>query len=138
VYIAGGKLYRLNAQAKVESSDHEAAQPYSWPLGHNVRPAQQSLGVNGCGDCHTTDSNFFFGEVAVDTPVASQAEAVKPMFELADESGTYWKAFNASFVFRPMLKTIGFICCGILAVILLLYLMLALHRVFIKLSGQTE
>jgi hypothetical protein len=138
VYIAGGKLYRVNNEGKVEASEHEAAEPYAWPLAHNVRPAQQSLGVNSCDDCHTTDSNFFFGEVAVHTPVASEAEAVKPMYELAKESGTYWWSFNASFLFRPMLKTIGFVSCGILAVILLLYLMLALHRVFIKLSGQTE
>ena len=107
-------------------------------MAHNVRPAQQSLGVNGCDDCHTTDSNFFFGEVAVDTPVLSQAETVKPMYELAGKSGTYWWSFNASFLFRPMLKTIGFICCGILAVLLLLYLMLALRRILIKLNGQTE
>jgi hypothetical protein len=138
VYIAGGKLYRLNAQAKVETSDHEAAQPYAWPLAHNVRPAQQSLGVNGCDDCHTIDSNFFFGEVAVDTSVASEAEAVKPMYELAGESGSYWKTFNASFVFRPMLKTIGFISCGILAILLLLYALLGLRRILFKLNRQTE
>ena len=138
VYIAGGKLYRLSDAGRVGAAEHEAAEPYAWPLAHNVRPAQQSLGVNGCDDCHTTDSNFFFGEVAVDTPVASQTDAVKPMYELAGESRTYWKAFNASFVFRPMLKTIGFICCGILAVILLLYLMLAIRRILIKIGGQTE
>ena len=138
VYIAGGKLYRVNEAGKIEASEHEAAQPYAWPLAHNVRPAQQSLGVNSCDDCHTTDSNFFFGNVAVDTPVASQAETVKPMYELAGKSGTYWWSFNASFLFRSMLKTIGFICCGILAVLLLLYLMLALRRILIKLNGQTE
>ena len=37
----------------------DAAQPYAWPLGHNVRPARQALGATGCYECHGENSLFF-------------------------------------------------------------------------------
>ena len=129
VYVSGGKLYQLNGQGQLESSKHEAAGPYTWPLAHNVRPAQQSLGAKGCGDCHTTDAAIFFGEIPVVSAVASAQGETLPMTELAEEDALYWWAFNASFVFRPMLKVVGFSTAGLLLLILLAYGLAGLRHV---------
>ena len=36
-------------------------------MAHDVRPAEQSLGVRNCKDCHATDSPLFFGKTEVDS-----------------------------------------------------------------------
>jgi hypothetical protein len=122
VYICGGKLYRLNDSEKLgEEEGHPAAQPYLWPIAHNVRPAAQSLGIRYCTDCHATDAPFFFGEVEVDTPVEADRDSVKKMVEFQDISSCYAWAFAASFVFRPWLKVVALGSCGLLGLILLIY-----------------
>ncbi|KPK77986.1 MAG: hypothetical protein AMJ79_01415 [Phycisphaerae bacterium SM23_30] len=130
VYIAGGKLYRLDERGEIVAAEHEAARPYSWPVAHDVRGVQQSLGYNGrCTDCHNTDSAIFFGKVAVDTPVQGQEGGLKYMYEMEGEDGTYWRMFNASFVFRSFLKTVGLTVCGVISAILLLFALAGLKRV---------
>jgi len=122
VYICGGKLYRLDDSGKLgEPEEHPAAQPYLWPIAHNVRPAAQSLGVRRCEDCHSTDGPFFFGEVAVDTPVVSERDSVKKMVELEGIGAFYAWAFAFSFVFRPWLKVAALVSAGLIGIVLLLY-----------------
>ncbi|MAJ29226.1 hypothetical protein CBD41_07355 [bacterium TMED181] len=36
--------------------DQALAKPVDWKIGHPVRPAAMSLGINGCSDCHSTES----------------------------------------------------------------------------------
>jgi len=130
VYIAGGRLYRLNEEGTIVSAEHEAARPYAWPMAHDVRPAEQSLGVRKCKDCHTTDSPFFFGKVEIDTPVkAENGVASVEMIHLQGLDRLYMWAFNASFVFRPMLKIVAFTACGLIALVLLAYLVRAVQRI---------
>ena len=122
VYICGGKLYRLDDSGQLcEPEEHSVAQPYLWPIAHNVRPAAQSLGVRRCEDCHSTDGPFFFGEVAVDTPVVSERDSVKKMVEFQGIDAFYAWAFAFSFVFRPFLKVVALGSCGLIGVVLLLY-----------------
>lgn len=77
-YVNAGQAIMLNE----DQSDYLVQQgskfgnsvaPYHWPIGHDVRPARQSLGVNGCTECHSQDSPFFHGLV--------QAEATLPIVE---------------------------------------------------------
>ena len=82
------------------------AQPYTWPLAHNVRPAAQSLGVRGCEDCHSTDSPFYFSEVGVASPVASLKNATTTMADFQDTGTFYQSAFALTFLFRPWLKAV--------------------------------
>jgi hypothetical protein len=122
VYICGGTLYQLDDSKQLsEEENHPAAQPYLWPIAHNVRPAAQSLGIRYCTDCHATDAPFFFGEVEVDTPVEAERDSVKKMVEFQDISSCYAWAFAASFVFRPWLKVVALGSCGLLGLILLIY-----------------
>ena len=56
------------------------AQPLVWTASHGVEPAKRALGANGCSDCHSEDSNFFFGPVMTDPFTDSGAPETKPMF----------------------------------------------------------
>ncbi len=123
VYICGGKLYSLKIRrtAVLVSYEHFAAQPYLWPIAHNVRPAAQSLGVRYCTDCHATDAPFFFGAVAIDSPIVAERDSAKKMIEFQDVNAFYAQAFAFSFVFRPWMKIITLGSCAVLAIVLLLY-----------------
>jgi len=135
VYVAGGKVYRLRAGGQVEALEHEAAQPYAWPIAHDVRPAQQALGLAGCDDCHTTDGAFFFGKVPVDTTVQGEQGRCRAMYELEGADGTYTWAFNASFVFRPYLKAVGFTAAGLVGLVVLAFLLAGLRRASLRAGG---
>jgi hypothetical protein len=134
VYVSGGKVYSLDDSGKLWSEEHKAAKPYLWPIGHNVRPAAQSLGIRYCTDCHATDAPFFFGDVAVDSPVVTAREA-KQMIEFQNVDPSYARAFAFSFVFRPMMKIVCLCSCAIIAVVLLLYALKALACVVKVLAG---
>jgi hypothetical protein len=130
VYVAGGLIYQLSGDGALSAGTHPAAKPYAWPMAHDVRPAGQSLGVRKCKDCHTTDSDFFFGKVEADSPVKTDGvpEFVE-MIELQGIDRLYMWAFNGSFVFRPFLKIIAFASCGLIALVLLAYVLRAIAAV---------
>ena len=135
VYVSGGKLYNLDDSGKLHQEEHEAAEPYLWPIAHNVRPAAQSLGVRYCTDCHATDAPFFFGDVTVDSPIVAARED-KKMIEFQDVNPFYARAFAFSFVFRPFMKLICLGSCAVLGLVLLLYALKALTCVVKALAGE--
>ncbi|MCH8859440.1 MAG: hypothetical protein IID54_07685, partial [Proteobacteria bacterium] len=79
VYISGELLYELNDSGELKSGDHPAAAPYSWPIAHDVRPAAQSLGANGCRECHSAGAPFFDATVAAASPVKPAVTLKKKM-----------------------------------------------------------
>ena len=135
VYISGGKLYQLDDSGKLRQEEHPAAKPYLWPIGHNVRPAAQSLGIRYCTDCHATNGPFFFGDVTVDSPVVD-VRGNKKMVEFLKVRPFYTKAFAFSFVFRPWMKIVCLGACAVLAVVLLLYALNVLACVVNVLAGK--
>jgi len=136
VYVAGGRLYSLDDSGQLsEQEDYPAAKPYLWPIGHDVRPAAQSLGIRYCTDCHGIKAPFFFGDVTVDTPVAAAREP-KKMVEFQDISPSYAWAFAFSFVFRPWMKIVVLVSCAVMAFVLLLYGLKALGCVVKTLAGE--
>ena len=136
VYVSGGRLYSLDDSSQLsEQKDHPAAKPYLWPIGHDVRPAAQSLGIRYCTDCHGTKAPFFFGDVTVDTPVVEARES-KKMVEFQDISPFYAWAFAFSFVFRPWMKMVVLGSCAVMAFVLLLYALKALACVVKTLAGE--
>ena len=136
VYVSGGRLYSLDDSGQLsEHKDHPAAKPYLWPIGHDVRPAAQSLGIRYCTDCHGTKAPFFFGDVTVDTPVV-EARDSKKMVDFQDISPFYAWAFAFSFVFRPWMKMVVLGSCAVMAFVLLLYALKALGCVVKALAGE--
>ncbi len=125
VYISGGKLHRLDDAGSLIEEDHPTARPYVWSFAHDVRPASQSLGIDGaagCDHCHNTKAPFFFGKVTVDSPVAAEHGRVEEMVDMqAGVDGNYIWAFNMSFIFRPWMKATVLMASMILAGFLLLF-----------------
>lgn len=119
-YIAGGRLYRLNQFGKLTQESHAAAAPYSWPVGHDVRPTSQSLGIHGCGDCHSFNAPIYFSQLKVDSPMAADRRSTyKTMTDFVDLSGVYARFFALTFWLRPLLKWLMIFVSVILVGVLL-------------------
>jgi len=137
VYVTGGTLFELDDTGAVTSrKDHPAAAPYAWPLAHNVRPAAQSLGVGKCTVCHATKSPFFFGKVAVDSPIVAVSNLAKAQYEFQKTSLARTWFFAFSFIFRPWFKVVAIGATAVIGVVLLLYGLKALGAVAKVLSEQ--
>ena len=136
-YISGGKMFALGAGGKVVASDNPAADAYSWPMAHGVRPAAQALGAGGCTDCHSTDSPFFFGKVRGSGPLLTDAVAVKFMYELQDMDPGFHRLFGLTFIFRPIFKTVLFAAAILIAAILAAYGVPAIRRAT-RFAGGTD
>ena len=67
VFVSGGSGTIRNAENQLTQLSQDklgdAAAPYAWPSAHMVRPAQQSLGINGCNECHGQNSPFFYASL---------------------------------------------------------------------------
>jgi hypothetical protein len=137
VYVTGGVLYRLSDDGKLlPAQKHLAAAPYLWPLAHTVRPAAQSLGVGKCTVCHSTNSAFFFGSVASDSPVAGVRSVAMKQYEFQQAPhGRTW-AFAMSFVFRPWFKVVALGSVAVIGIVLLLFGLKALGAVARVLAEQ--
>jgi len=127
VYVSGGQVYSIDSGA-LTATDHDAAKPYMWPLGHNVRPAAQSLGVRACQDCHDLDAGMMFGQVAVDG-VLADPNATVTMVSMQNIDPALASVFARTFVFRPMMKMVVFAVSALIAVVLLLFGLKALEQI---------
>ena len=115
VYVFNGLMYRRNAEGKLETTAHAAAQPYRWSLGHDVRPASQALGVRGCTDCHAPDAPVYFGAIgSKDDPW--QPLAAASMVAFRNDDVLLGRAWALGFVFRPYFKCFSSICALLLAI----------------------
>ncbi len=137
VYISGGKLYQLNAKGELAATEHEAARPYLWPIAHDIRPAAQALGARGCQDCHAGDAPFFFGKVAIDSPVTSEQNVVKNMYDFQDIDVTFTKVFALMVIIRPYLAILILAMCAIVGAVVILYGFIGLRR-FLKLLAGAD
>jgi hypothetical protein len=128
VYVAGGKIFSLDDEGKLAGSKHPAAEPVVWPLGHLVRPAQQSLGINGCTDCHSESSAFFFSKVEGTAPLLSDKFEKRSAHTFMSLNKPYQKLFGLSFRVRPILKVVLFVVAVILGSMIFLMLVVILGR----------
>ena len=119
-------MFRRAADGTLSVTEHAAAAPYAWPVAHEVRPSSQSLGSGGCTDCHSTDAPIFFGEVVADSTADTATPLVRTMYEFQDLDPLQLKAWAMSFMFRPMFKVVGFATAGLIAAMLLVYVLLGL------------
>jgi hypothetical protein len=142
VYVSGGRFLRLTQDGRPETGESPAAEPVSWPLAHNVRPANQALGVGGCIECHGKDAPFFFGEVEVPALVSLGGPTTRPMYSFLGEEREELEAWALSYQFRPLFKVIGFAAAAVLAGVLAFYGLLALRAVSAcfsrKAASETE
>ncbi len=133
-YIEGGRLFRVDGKGKLTSIKHPAADPVTWPLAHDVRPAQQSLGSNGCTDCHSSGSDFFFTEIEGAGPLLTEQDETLPAASFMKLGGLFQRLFGLSFVIRPLFKIILTVCIVVVGSLLALAFIVILGR----LSGLVE
>ena len=59
----------------------ELAKRLPWTIAHGVEPAGFALGAQGCTDCHSSDSTFFFGRTVVVPFGKDGLPVTRPMYE---------------------------------------------------------
>jgi hypothetical protein len=106
VYVAHGQVWSLGADGALVAQTDKAAEPVSWAVGHDVRPARMARGAKPakCADCHTVDSAFFFAKVVSTGPLLTAKTLVKAQNEFMGLSGSYNKLFGTTFLMRPFFK----------------------------------
>ena len=133
-YIASGRLFRLNDRGALVSRSSDAARPVAWPVGHEVRPARQSLGVNGCTDCHSAGSDFFFAEVRAEGPLLTESGVVRSRVSSMGFFKPYHKLFGLSFAGRPYFKIALLALAALIGSVLLVVVLSLVGRI----SGLTD
>jgi len=127
-YVSGGRVFRLDEAGGLSSAENAAADPVAWPLAHPVRPAQQSLGVKKCTECHREGSPFFFRKVSAVGPLVTQERVVRSAVSFMALDRPYQKLFGLSFRVRPLLKIVLAAAAGFLGLIVMLVFVTALGR----------
>jgi len=129
VYISGGRMFRRAKDGSLVSDDHDAAGPVTWPLAHNVRPAQQSLGWKGCTDCHSGGSDFFFSRLKATGPLLTKKVDKLSAASFMGLGGLFQRVFGLSFIVRPVFKVVLAICALVAGALVFLAGLVALGRV---------
>lgn len=128
VYVSGGRTFLLDGDGTLVDGEHPAAEPVAWPLAHRVRPAQQSLGVNGCKDCHSESSAFFFAKIAGNGPLKTDRVENRSAHSFMNLDLPYQKLFGLSFRMRPLLKGVLFAVAVVVGAMILIMAMVILGR----------
>jgi hypothetical protein len=128
VYISGGRMFQLGQDGQLTAGEHTAAEPVTWPLAHNVRPARQSLGWNGCTDCHSGGSNFFFAKLKGEGPLLTKKVAKRSASSFMGLGGLFQRFFGLSFIVRPVFKVVLAVCAVVVGSLVFLAGLLALGR----------
>jgi hypothetical protein len=128
VYVSGGKLFRLGRNGQLESDDDPAADPVAWPYGHEVRPTRQSLGINGCKDCHRLNSPFLFRKAKGTGPLKTDRVRTISANAFMRLDRPFQTLFGLSFVVRPLFKWVLFLSILVVGFVLGLVVLLVVGR----------
>jgi len=134
-YVSNGRKFSLDASDQLIDSDAPFAEPLSWPLGHDVRPEAQALGAKGCEECHSTDSEFLFGNVVATGPLLTARAQTTPMYEFQGLERGFHKMFGLTFKVRKAFKGILGILAALLGLVALAVGLPALYRLVGKLEN---
>jgi len=129
-YVASGFVFSLNDRGRLKESEHPAARAVSWPLAHNVRPAQQALGKNGCTDCHSPGSKIFFGQISARSPLKTLYRDFMLGSYLMKTGSLYQFLFGFTFLVRPAFKLVLAGCILVMGLLLL--------AVIIRVAGRAS
>ncbi len=133
-YVTAGRVFSLDKGGKLKVAEHQAARPFSWPLAHVVRPAQQALGKNGCTDCHSPGAGFFFGKVEASSPLKTSSKETKLQADWMKTGTLFQFLFGITFLVRPAFKLL---LAGCLLVTGLILLVVAI-RITGKITGLKD
>jgi hypothetical protein len=129
VYVSGGRMFRRTKDGGLIDVGDDAAAPATWPLAHDVRPAQRSLGWRGCTDCHSGGSDFFFAGLEGRGPLLTRRTGRLSASSFMGLGGLFQRVFGLSFVVRPAFKIVLAACAIVAGALLVLAGLVALGRV---------
>jgi hypothetical protein len=135
-YISNGRKFTLSDNGELIDEDHEAAEPVSWAIGHDVRSAAQSLGARQCEECHAADSPFLFGTVTATGPLLTDRAKVVPMHEFQGLESGFNQLFGLTFKVRKCFKSTLGVITLLLSLIALAFGLPAIHRLAGKLDEK--
>ena len=120
-------LFGENGPDVVRSPDmsREFALPRVWPIAHDVRPASQALGAEGCTDCHASDGVVFAGSIL---PPGGKPRVHITQANLRGEDVGVQAFWNWAFSLRPVFKIVALAGTVLLALMLLCGLIAGLVR----------
>ncbi len=77
VWVMNDRVYSSGCDHRVMETNYWETSPYAnvHKYNHDVYPARAALGVNGCLDCHSSSSDFFFARI-VKYPFGDDADPV--------------------------------------------------------------
>ncbi len=123
LWISGGAGFVRDGEQAIKSVDvdllGDAGKPYAWPLAHNVRPARQALGVNGCVECHSQSSQFFGATIQPIGLLPDQVTTTLKAHELQQADMQRLETWNQMFVGRSLFKILGLIALGLTSLLTL-------------------
>ncbi|MFO1054419.1 MAG: hypothetical protein U1F36_19535 [Planctomycetota bacterium] len=132
VYVSGGRAWRLAADGEsLESVATTAADPVSWPVAHDVRPARDALGARGCTECHAGDSPFVHGRLTAHTIVPDTQPPTQTMADAMGLDPVLVQTWETSFRGRDAFKWATLAALSIAALVLAVHalaLLVALLR----------
>ncbi|HRT93800.1 MAG TPA: cytochrome b/b6 domain-containing protein [Planctomycetota bacterium] len=118
VYIAGAKLYWLDDKGDVASEATELGAPLDLPLAHNVRPAPQALGAQGCTECHRADAPFFLSLGLTRVAAADGKPEGEPLYARLDRSASDVRLAGLR---ERYIRPYGRFAIGLVALVLVLH-----------------
>jgi hypothetical protein len=131
-------MYAIGPAGTLTRLKSDAAEPYGWPIAHDVRPKAQSLGIRGCTDCHATDAPFHFGMVKIASPYVVGSDSLSRMTDYQDVSVVSAWLFSKSFLFRPALKVLIILSFLLIASVVLIQALGGLAHIIRKLASEEE
>jgi len=114
-------MFQLDGKGGLAATEAPEAAAVLWPLAHDVRPAEQSLGSGGCGDCHRDGAPFFSAVLTGTGPMVTEDVGTAAVADLVNVPGraVAWSAWR-----EEVLKPLTLPLCGGLVVLLLLHYVL--------------
>ncbi len=106
-FVGHGKVWKA-MNGELAATDEKGAEPVSWPIGHDVRPARMARGADPvkCADCHTGDSKFFLGKIMPTGPIVDLAVEAVEQSEFLKVDALYHTVLGTTFAMRPLLKVV--------------------------------
>lgn len=139
VYVSAGTARRLDGGKLADMDGVSFAQPITWPMAHDVRPAAQSLGVNGCTDCHADNAAIDFAMAYADgPPQAGVTVSTTNMHELRTDDALRTSLWNQAFRGRPLFKVIVWVSVAAVTLVVVTALLVGVRRLLLGEIGGRD
>jgi cytochrome b subunit of formate dehydrogenase len=111
VWAMNERIYTSGTDYRQVKKEEWEASPYAnvHKYNHDVYPAKAAIGINGCDDCHSTDSDFYFAPV-LQYPFDSKAQPVsQSQFKIMNYNGGHKIYTSAAQTTALLFKWLTFI-----------------------------